>query len=162
MCPNETSDKIDAFPISDECLDRAHLNTTIGAETFLYYRVTLDLGLTSLIIITNSVLIAAIVRYRKHYKGTIRIYNSSAAMKFVVNLAAADLSMGIALLMYATTQYSCDVNDVFKSYEQLCMFKFVPSSFAQINSSLSLIAIAVDRYISVFKSFQYRSIMTAR
>lgn len=162
MCPNETTDKIDAFPLSDECLDRPHVNTTVGDETFLYYRVAVDFTLSILVVITNMVLIVAIVEYREHYKGTIRLYNSSASMKFVINLAASDLSMGLAVLLYATTQYSCDVNEYIKSLGRLCVCKYIPPLFAQINSSLSLIAIAADRYIAVFRSFQYREIMTDR
>lgn len=154
-------DNIDAFPVSNECLDRHRVNVTAVNEALLYYQVVSDVVLTISIILTNSLLILAILQYRKKYKGSIRIYNSSSSMKFVVNLAFSDLCMGLAVGFYALTHYSCDINLVFRS-KYLCIFKFVPTCLAQINSSLCLIAIAVDRYIAVFRSFQYRTIMTDR
>lgn len=144
------------------CFDRPYYKSNLGGLPILYTELFIDIFLTISILIVNSFAILAIILYRKSYKGSSKIYNSSASMRFVLNLAISDILVPLGVLFYLFPHYICDVNELYRSYKFLCMAKFVPSCFASVMSNMSLIGIAVDRYIAVVHSLKYRLIMTDR
>ncbi|KAL0275855.1 UNVERIFIED_CONTAM: hypothetical protein PYX00_003582 [Menopon gallinae] len=150
------------LPPSSDCLDRERANSTVLTEVFLYYCILFDVLVLLSVLLVNCLVITAIVKYRRYHTGTVRTYNSGASMKFVVNLAVSDLLTGAGVFILALTRYWCGFNELFCGNRYLCLMKFVPSFFGQVSSGLNLIAIAIDRYIAVFRSFRYRTIMTDR
>lgn len=144
------------------CLDRSHVNATLGGAPFLYFRLTFDVLLTISVLFLNATLILAITLYRSNYRGSVKVSDSSASMKFVLLLALSDILVGLSYPFYLVPHYLCAVNDFLRANQLLCMMKFVPSCFSGSMSNLSLIAISVDRYIAVVHPLQYRRILTDR
>lgn len=144
------------------CFDRPYFKYILGGIPVLYFELLSDILLTVSVLIANAYSIVAIILYRRCYKGSSKIYNSSASMRFVLNLAVSDILVACGISFYLFPHYLCDINDVYRSNKFLCMAKFVPSCFASVMSQMSLIGIAVDRYVAVVHPLKYRIIMTDR
>lgn len=161
MEPNATSGM---HPSLSYCFDRPFLydTQTYGGTYFIYGRAILDIFLTITIILVNVLLIIAMIFYRRRNRGTRRVYNSGTSMKFVLMLAISDVFVGLTTPLYLIPHYFCDVNDLMRGQQYLCMSKYVATTFAALLSNTSLIGIAADRFIAIQYTLRYHTLMTPR
>ncbi|KAK3087367.1 hypothetical protein FSP39_005103 [Pinctada imbricata] len=77
---------------------------------------------------------------------------------FIGCLASFDLLLSVMALPTYTVDFW--FNDILMKYKYLCLFKYASVLFSLTGSLLSLLAIAVDRYIAILHPLQYPLKMT--
>lgn len=103
----------------------------------------------TVILFGNILTIVAVVRF---------YHLQTITNKFVVNLAASDIMVGVVLL-YHSMLY---IIPVLIKQKLSCLFFTVATSIPLMTSVINMAMISVDRYVAIVHPLRYPSIMTSR
>ncbi|PSN46292.1 hypothetical protein C0J52_12850 [Blattella germanica] len=143
-----------------ECLDMEILDRYEGVQ-FIALRAFLDSLIISLIIGTNTFIVFAILRHRPRRKQETPT-PSNVSVRLALNLAIADLLVGLTTVYYLSSKYLCSVIAVLSHLKYLCLSMFAMIMCAHATSAYTIVAIAIDRYIAVVHALRYRELMSTR
>ena len=154
-----------ATPENEKQAELLDLTARCGAEVMDIGIATVELSLILLIIIFNSLLIAAIIKY----PGLHTITN-----RMIMSLAFSDLIFGVTSiytivmnLLMLSAQVKLDIEQLtryseIRSRKGLCLILDSPGliSTSMMASIFSLMAIAIEKYIAIFHPFRYFKLMS--
>lgn len=136
------------------CFDTNTTSTTFALDVT---RLTFDVIILFLVIVTNIAILAVAVR-RWSTEGLPLGYVLSSLL--VVNLSAADLTAGLSSVFYYLPRYYCALAAVLAKTKNLCILCYALKVLGHLSSGYTLIAIAGDRYLAVFYPLIYQNLTT--
>ncbi|XP_034253740.1 adenosine receptor A2a-like [Thrips palmi] len=146
--------------MNSNCLDDPSV-VPVDGRTSLIVRLLVDLAVASSVILGNGFIITAVLCFGGRTRNaTLRV--SHVSNRFVVNLAMADLLVGLCALFCLTPYYVCGVARRMDTVEALCVMRFAVPIFSAMTSVSALGAISVDRYVAIVHSMRYRTFMCKR
>lgn len=146
--------------MNTNCLDDASVNPVDGRAS-LVFRFLLDLAVSLSVILGNGFIVTAIFCFRHRTRNAL-LRVSNVSNRFVLNLAMADLFVGLCAVYCLTPYYLCSVARRMDGDRSLCVLRFVMPIFSAMTSVSALGAISVDRYVAIVHSLRYRSFMCKR
>lgn len=125
------------------------LNETTTASLTTFAKVTLSLQLTLMVVILlgNSLVIIATLKFKS-------LWNVTGV--FVCNLAVADVIMGFVLPFQVVFFFRPELT----KYKYACLLRYILVSFSSKGSVYSLACTVFDRYVAIVHPFKYLQIMT--
>ncbi|KAK3926898.1 Beta-2 adrenergic receptor [Frankliniella fusca] len=146
--------------MNTNCLDDPTV-VPLDGRSLLALRFLIDLSVSLSVILGNGFIVAAIFLFRHRTRHAL-LRVSNVSNRFVLNLAMADLLVGLCAVYCLTPYYVCSVARRMDVHRSLCVLRFVMPIFSAMTSVSALGAISVDRYIAIVHSLRYRTFMCKR
>lgn len=110
----------------------------------------IDIVLIPLVLAGNVFVLFSIMKFK---------FLRTITNTFIASLSVADTLLGaITIPLYAAMYLNQEINQI----KYACVIKFASVIWSMCSSLLSLVAISVDRYISITKPLKYEAVMTRR